>query len=163
MLTASYRAYSFRAEGQPVQRLVEEAGQNLDHQIVVIALRQARNGDGADDAGILDMDGEAAAMGCEIQGRDTAMVIERVLLGEELAPDPVGALEVTQHHVALAPHPFGIIGGASGKRRVEELPRAEADIDDDRQPACLGQIAEFERPSSQAAFSSKDVKRSTSS
>src|SRR5262249_35294328 len=53
------------------------------------------------------------------------------------------ALEIAQDHITLAPHPFGIVGCAPCQGCMEELPIGEADVDDDRKLASLGERTEL--------------------
>src|SRR5439155_19754492 len=76
-----------RSERQPISWLTEERRHDLHHQIVILALRQAGHGDGANDAGALGMDGKAPAMGRIVHWRDAALLVESVVFGGEFAPE----------------------------------------------------------------------------
>jgi hypothetical protein len=119
----------------------------FDDEVVVFALRQAGDGDAADDAGSGDFDGEAAAVGGVVG------VGQGVSFGEGQAgllkceADGVGAAVEAGDDVGFALDPAGVVGRGAGHGGVEEwlVGLAEAaDVDDDGVAAGDGEFAEGE-------------------
>ena len=122
-----------------------EEAEGFDDEVVVVALGEAGDGDGADDAGAGDVDGETAAVG------GVVLFGEVVALGEgeagllEEAADVIGAFVEAGDDVDLAADPAGVVGGGAGEGAVEELlvgGAEAADIDNDVQVAGDGEFAE---------------------
>jgi hypothetical protein len=124
---------------------LEEKADGFDGEVVVFALREARDGDGTDDASSGDVDREAATV-CGVVGVGEAVAFGELtaLLFEKEADGVRRAMEAC-YDVDLSLNPALAVGGSAGECRVEELlvGLAEAaDVDDDTLVAGEGQIAE---------------------
>ena len=123
----------------------EEKADGFDSEVVVVALRESGDGDGADDARSGDVDGEAATVGGVVGvGKRVALGELPALLFKEEADGVGGAVEACDD-VDLSRDPALAVGGGSGERGVEELlvGLAEAaDVDDDALIAGGCEIAE---------------------
>jgi hypothetical protein len=125
----------------------ERDAEGFDYQVVVLALGEAGDGDGADDAGGGDLEREAAPVG-GIVG-----VGQGVFLGEggvgvfEMEADGVGAAVEAGDGVGFSLDPAGVVGGGTGEGGVEEglVGLAEAaDVDGDGVFTGNGEFAEDE-------------------
>lgn len=101
---------------------------------MVVPLREAGHGDGAQEASVFDADGEAAAV-AGVVGEGQAAGFQRGLLLLHFEADGVGAAMKPEDNVALAAHPFRIVGRSAREGRVEERLGAAADIDDEGESA----------------------------
>jgi hypothetical protein len=131
------------AEGIGVQ--VEGEAESFDDEVVVLALREAGDGGGADDAGAGDMDGEAAAMRGVIGVGETITLGEMTALLFEEEADSVGGSVKAGYDVDFALNPAMAVGGGTGEGGVEEwlVRLAEtADVGDDALIAGEGEVAE---------------------
>lgn len=101
---------------------------------MVFALWKAGDGDAADDAGTVDVDGKAAAVGGVVGVGEVVPVRKGAVALFEREPDGVGAAMEAGDDVGFSLDPAGIVGRGAGKCGVEErlVGLAEAaDIDDD--------------------------------
>ena len=80
-------------------------------KIVVVALRQAGDGDRADArAATGEADRKAPAMRHVVVVLQAVLLLHRAPVALKLEADRVGAAMEAERDVALAPHPFGIVG-----------------------------------------------------
>jgi len=129
---------SGQAEGIVV--LAEFETEGFDDEVMVIALCEAGNGDGGNQAGMDDADGKATAV-AGIVGSGKAASFERRLLLLEIEADRVGTAMEAEDYVGLAADPLGVIGCGAGKSAVEERLQGTANIDDDGKSAVKGKGA----------------------
>ena len=126
-----------KRSGWKPQGLVVTAGdeaESFDHEVVVFALGQARDGDSANDARACDVNGEAAPVGGVVFQRQVVSDGEAEAGLFEEPADMVGTLVKAGDNVDLAGDPALVVGRGAGQGAVEELlvRRAEAaDVHDD--------------------------------
>jgi hypothetical protein len=121
------------------------AADGFDNEIVVLALGEAGDGDGADDAGSGDLDREAAAVGGVVGVGQGVPGVEGQSCLLQRKADGVGAAIKAGDDVVLALHPAGVVGRSAGHGGVEErlVRLAEAaDVDDDGVVAGDGKLAQ---------------------
>ena len=143
--TWDYRLWVREAEGGGIQ--VEGEADGFDYEVVVFALREAGDGNGADDPGSSDVDGEASAVrGVIGVGESVALGELAALLFEEQA-DGVGGPVEAGYYVDFALDPPLAVGGGSSERGIEELLVGLAEaayVDDDALVAGESEVAEGE-------------------
>ena len=97
---------------------------------MIVALRDSRNRDGADNSCAYDVKRKAAAMRRHIDGVDAAQFIQRLPAQSDFAAHAVGALVQSHDHINFPPHPFRIIRRGAGQGCIEQRPSRHANIDD---------------------------------
>ena len=123
------------------------AAEGFDDEVVVFALREAGDGDAADDACSGDVKGKAAAVGSVVSVGKTVFFGEGRFGLLEISADLVGAAMEASDDVGFSLDPAGVVWGSVGKGGVEEglVGLAEAaDIDDDGVVSSYRHIAEGE-------------------
>ena len=140
----------------------QHRAQRLDHQVVIVALRQAGDGDAADDARAFHDQRERAAVG-RIIGDGKPIAFEQRgafrFLGHA---DGVRAAMEARDHVALAAHPFDVIGRGAFERGIKQRLPETAHVDHQRQSA-FQRHGRRREPRSQATCASRRGKRSSRS
>ena len=127
--------------------VAEFVAEGFDDEVVVFALGQAGDGDGAEDARSGDVDGEAAAVGGVVGVGQGVFFGERGVVVPEVEAELVGAAMETGYDVRFALDPAGVVGRGAGECGVEErlVGLAEAaDVDDDGVAASDGELAQGE-------------------
>jgi hypothetical protein len=125
----------------------EFEAEGFDDEVVVFALSESGDSNGADDAGAGDVDGEASAVGCVVGLGEVVTVAEGavgLLKGEA---DGVRRAMEAGDDVGFALDPALVVRSGAGKGRVEELlvRLAEAaDVDHDGLFAREGKLADAE-------------------
>ena len=122
-----------------------EQAKGFDDEVVVVALGEARDRDGADDAGVGNVQGEAAAVGGIVLFGEVVALAELASGLLEQAAHMVGALVKARDGAGFAADPAGIVGRGAGQGAVKEwlVGVAEAaDVDDEGLAARDGQLAE---------------------
>jgi hypothetical protein len=103
-------------------------GDGGDDEVVVVALGEAGEDDGAD-AGVADAEGEASAVGGEVGEGEAVAGFEGLVVELKLAADGVGAAVEVVDGVALAANPVGLAGGCARGGAGEEEMVGEFDLD----------------------------------
>ena len=101
--------------------LFELEAEGFDYQVVVFALSESGDSDGADDAGACNVDGEAAAVGCVVGLREVVAVAEGAVGLREGEADGVRRAMETGDDVGFALDPALVIRSGASKGGVEEL------------------------------------------
>src|SRR2546427_8389257 len=118
----------------PIARLagtVEELADGLDHEIVIVLLREARHRDRADEAGVLHEYAEAAAVCRECLRRNSQPLGERLSLGREVEPHGLRAAEHALDQVLLALDPRRVVRRCPRGGEVEQALSAALHVDGD--------------------------------
>jgi hypothetical protein len=139
-------AFSLR-KSEGVVVATEFDAEAFDSKVVIGALGQAGDGNAAYDAGAGDVDGEATTVGGVIGVGQGVFFAEGGAALLELKADLIGAAVEAGDDIRFALDPAGVIRCRARESGVEEgLVRiAEAaDIDDDRELAREGKLAEGE-------------------
>ncbi len=108
--------------------------EGFDDELVVGALGEAGDGDGADDSGVGEGDGEGAAVGGVVGVGEGVFGFEGDALFGEVEAGGVGAAVEAGDDVRFAVDPAGVVGRGSGQGGEEELlvgVAEAADVDDD--------------------------------
>ena len=105
---------------------------------MIVALRQAGDGDGSDAPGAFEDDREAAAVGGVVAEVEAGGFGECGFIFFMLEADGVGAAVVALNAVALTADPFEIVWRGAGHREGEELMAVETDVDGDGGVALFG-------------------------
>lgn len=116
---------------------VEEFGDGRGDEVVVVALGQAGDDDGAGEGvagdGIggvgFEPEGEASAVGGVVGFAEAVRGFERGVVARELAADGVGAAVEAVDGVALAANPVGLRGLGAGRGAGEEELAVALDLD----------------------------------
>ena len=106
-------------EAQGVGIFFEGEAEGFDDEVVIFALREAGDGDCADDAGAGDVDGEAAAVWGVVGVGEVVAVAEGAVGLFEHESDGVGWAVEASDDVGFALDPAGVVGG-SAESGVEE-------------------------------------------
>src|SRR5438874_2175502 len=114
-------------------RAIEELPDCLDHEVVIVLLREARHRDRADEAGILHEYGEAAAVRRECLRRNPHPLVERLALGRKLEPYGIRAAEHALDQVLLALDPRRVVRRRPRGGEVEQALAAAFHVDGDRE------------------------------
>lgn len=131
------------AEGLVVA--VEFDAEGLDDEVVIFALRESGDGDGADDACACDVEWEGSAVGGVVGLGEGVLFCDGGVVVLEVEADGVGAAMEAGDDVGFAEDPAGVVGGGAGESGVEEglMGLAEAaDVDDDGVLAGDGEVVE---------------------
>src|SRR5258707_3657561 len=83
--------------------------QDRDHQAMILALRQAGNGNGADAPGSFEHDGKTSAVGRVVAQIQTGSRLQSAVGAFVFQPYGVGAAVVARNHVAFPANPFPIV------------------------------------------------------
>src|SRR5260221_13134097 len=97
---------------------------------MILALRQAVNGNGADAPGSFEHDGKTSAVGRVVAQIQTGSRLQSAVGAFVFQPYGVGAAVVARNHVAFAANPFPIVRSGSGQGARKEREAGQLDGDD---------------------------------
>src|SRR5690606_11809559 len=125
--TRRRRRVAPRADASGRGRLAAERPQGLGDECVVVALREAGDGDDADDPDAVDPDGERAAVRGVLLQRELVLVVERRALRAGAQAHEVRRRPEALDDAHLALDPRVVVRRRALARGVEHLLRALAD------------------------------------
>src|SRR5205814_9488660 len=98
----------------------EYCAERFDYEFVILAHREAGDGDAADDSCAGYGQGKGSAVGCVVGERETLAVVDCLPLLFFAEANSVGAAMKTRDDIALSADPFDIVGSGGVHRGVEE-------------------------------------------
>src|SRR5580704_3541520 len=123
----------FEAEG--FKGAAQFCAQSFYRQLMIVALRQTRDGDGTNDTGTKYAQRKAAPVAGVVCNREPVAFEEIGFLVLHLPPDGIGTTMKTSDHIAFAAHPLDIVGRGPRQRRVKEGLSKTPDVDHQAQLA----------------------------